>query len=159
MAKVGLIVNASASRDVRRLTSLARTIDVHETVNTVARVLRGLAGGRVEMVLFMPEPAHVVERAVDELAKIGFSLEGPAGLRLHAVELPDGPDAFDAAGTAAAAKGMAEAGVACVVTLGGDGTNRAVARGWPSVLVVPLPGGTNNAFAKLIDRNAVTPFS
>jgi len=58
---------------------------VHETVNAVARVLRGLAGGRVETVPFMLEPAHVVERAVDELAKTGFSLEGGAGLRVQAV--------------------------------------------------------------------------
>jgi hypothetical protein len=152
--KVGLIVNASASRDVRRLTSLARTIDVHERVNAAARVLRGLAAGRVRTVLFMPEPAHVVERAVDMLAAAGFSLDGRAGLRLRAVELPDGPEALDAAGTAAAATAMAEAGAACLVTIGGDGTNRAVARGWPSVLMVPLPGGTNNAFCTPIDPTA-----
>ena len=153
-SKVGLIVNASASRDVRRLTSLARTIDVHERVNATARVLRGLAAGRARTVLFMPEPAHVVERAVDMLAAAGFSLDGPAGLRLCPVELPDGPEALDAAGTTAAATAMAEAGVACIVTIGGDGTNRAVACGWPSAVVMPLPGGTNNAFCTPIDPTA-----
>src|SRR3990170_3850059 len=96
--KVGLIVNAGASRDVRRLTSLARTIDVHERVNAVARVLCGLVRGRVRTVLFMPEPAHVVERAVDMLGSAGFSLDGRDGLRLRAVELPEGPEALDAAG-------------------------------------------------------------
>ncbi len=151
---VGLIVNASASRDVRRLTSLARTIDVHERVNAVARVLRGLAAGRVRTVLFMPEPAHVVERAVDMLAAAGVSLDGRAGLRIRAVALADGPEALDAAGTAAAATAMAEAGAACLVTIGGDGTNRAVARGWPSAVVVPLPGGTNNAFCTPVDPTA-----
>jgi hypothetical protein len=151
---VGLIVNASASRDVRRLTSLARTIDVHERVNTIARVLRGLAAGGVRSVLFMAEPAHVVERAVDMLAAAGFSLDGRAGLRLRAVDFPDGPEALNAAGTAAAAKAMAETGVACLVTIGGDGTNRAVAHGWPSAVMVPLPGGTNNAFCTPIDPTA-----
>lgn len=92
---VGLVVNPNASRDVRRLTSLARTIDVHERVHTTSRMLLGLA----------------------------------------------------AAGTASAAAAMAAAGVNRVVTWGGDGTNRAVAIGWPNVLLVPLPGGTNNAFA------------
>lgn len=150
---VGLIVNASASRDVRRLTSLARTIDVHERVNVVARVLRGLAGGPVGTVLFMPEPAHVVERAVDLLAAAGFPEES-LGYRLQAVQLPSGPEALDAAGTASAARAMAEAGAACVVTIGGDGTNRAVASGWPSAVVVPLPGGTNNAFGTPIDPTA-----
>ena len=151
---VGLIVNASASRDVRRLTSLARTIDVHERVNTVARVLHGLVAARVRTVLFMPEPAHVVERAVDMLAAEGTSLDGRAGLRLQAVELPDGPEALDALGTTAAATAMEAAGAACLVTIGGDGTNRAVARGWPSAVVIPLPGGTNNAFCTPVDPTA-----
>ncbi len=152
--RVGLIVNATASRDVRRLTSLARTIDVHERVNAVARVLRGLAGGRVDTVLFMPEPAHVVERAVDMLAAAGYSLEGGTRLRVTSVDLPGGPEALDAAGTAAAAAMMAEAHVAVVVTIGGDGTNRAVVQGWPSAVLIPLPGGTNNAFGTPIDPTA-----
>jgi hypothetical protein len=151
--KVGLIVNANASRDVRRLTSLARTIDVHERVNTVARVLGGLAGGRVETVLFMPEPARVVERALDELAVIDPK-KARSGLDLRAVHLADGPEAMDASGTARAAAAMAEAGVECLVTIGGDGTNRAVVDGWPSAVLVPLPGGTNNAFATPIDPTA-----
>jgi hypothetical protein len=150
---VGLIVNASASRDVRRLTSLARTIDVHERVNVVARVLRGLVGGPVGAVLFMPEPAHVVERAVDLLAAAGFPRE-VLGYRLQAVQLPEGREALDAAGTASAARAMAAAGASCLVTVGGDGTNRAVACGWPSAVVVPLPGGTNNAFGMPIDPTA-----
>lgn len=151
--KVGLIVNASASRDVRRLTSLARTIDVHERVNTVARVLGGLAGGRVGTVLYMPEPARVVERALDQLAATDPE-KARAGLDLRAVRLENGPEAVDAAGTARAASAMAEAGVECLVTIGGDGTNRAVVDGWPSAVVIPLPGGTNNAFATPIDPTA-----
>lgn len=150
---VGLIVNASASRDVRRLTSLARTIDVHERVNVVARVLRGLVGGPVGRVLFMPEPAHVVERAVDLLAAAGIPEEA-LGYRLQAVRLPAGGEALDAAGTTSAARAMAEAGASCLLTIGGDGTNRAVAGGWPSAVVVPLPGGTNNAFGTPIDPTA-----
>jgi hypothetical protein len=152
--RVGLIANASASRDVRRITSLARTIDVHERVNTVARVLGGLAGAGVSTVLYMPERAHVVERAVDALAAAGFPLAAGDGPRLQAVHLPGGTEARDAAGTAAAAAAMAEAGAACIVTVGGDGTNRAVALGWPSAVVVALPGGTNNAFGTAIDPTA-----
>jgi hypothetical protein len=151
--KVGLIVNTSASRDVRRLTSLARTIDVHERVNTVARVLSGLVGGRVQTVLFMPEPARVVERALDQLAATDPG-KARAGLDLRAVRFENGPEAVDAAGTARAASAMAEAGVECLLTIGGDGTNRAVVDGWPSAVVIALPGGTNNAFATPIDPTA-----
>jgi hypothetical protein len=152
--RVGLIANASASRDVRRITSLARTIDVHERVNTVARVLRGLAGADVTTVFYMPEPAHVVERAVDALAAAGFAIDAGNGPALAAVSLPAGTEALDAAGTIAAAAAMARAGATCVVTIGGDGTNRAVARGWPNAVVVALPGGTNNAFGTPVDPTA-----
>lgn len=152
--RVGLIANAGASRDVRRITSLARTIDVHERVNTVARVLRGLAGARVGTVLYMPEPAHVVERAVDALAAAGFPLGSEGHTELVALPPAGGPEATDAAGTSSVATAMGLAGAGCIVTIGGDGTNRAIALGWPSAVVVALPGGTNNVFGTPIDPTA-----
>jgi predicted polyphosphate/ATP-dependent NAD kinase len=153
MATVGLVVNPGASRDVRRLTSLARTIDANEQVNTVARVLCGLAAGGVETVLFMPEPSHVVERARD-VAAAASAVTAWAPPRLVPVLLDGDGFAVDAAGTTAAAAAIAAAGAACVVTLGGDGTNRAVAAGWPDAVLIPLAGGTNNAFGMRLDPTA-----
>ena len=143
MQGVGLIVNAAAARDVRRLTSLARTIDVHERTSTVARILAGLLAGGATRIRYMPEPCHVVPRAIEALAAVGISID-PGRVDLRPVGLPG----------AAAAAAMSTDGVACVVTLGGDGTNRAVAAGWPDAVIVPLPGGTNNAFAVSIDPTA-----
>jgi hypothetical protein len=153
MASVGLVVNPSASRDVRRLTSLARTVDVHERANAVARALCGLAGGGVETVLYMPEPAHVVDRAQEALAATPAAAIA-TGVHLRPVALAGDGYAHDAAGTTAATVAMAEAGVACILTFGGDGTNRAVVAGWPDGVLVPLPGGTNNAFATAVDPTA-----
>ena len=48
--------------------------------------------------------------------------------------------------TVRAAGLMAESGVDCLVTLGGDGTNRAVARGCTSIPILPISTGTNNVF-------------
>jgi hypothetical protein len=138
---------------VRRITSLARTIDGNEQVNTVARVLCGLAAGGAEVVLFMPEPSHVVERARDLLAAAS-ALATWAPPRLRAVSLGGDGYATDAAGTSAAAAAIAAAGAACLVTVGGDGTNRAVATGWPDGVLIPLAGGTNNAFGTRIDPTA-----
>jgi len=178
---VGLVVNPSASRDIRRLTSLARTIDVHERVNQVARILQGLSAsdrllpGGVGLVRYMPESCRVVERAHAEIVRAGldgderadpaFPAGGgspadghlPARVRAPgrglAVEpvLPAGSLADDAAGTTGAAAALARTGAACVVTVGGDGTNRAVAMGWPDAVLCAVAGGTNNAFAPAID--------
>ncbi|RME83691.1 MAG: ATP-NAD kinase, partial [Caldilineae bacterium] len=50
-----------------------------------------------------------------------------------------------------AAQAMREAGVGCIVTLGGDGTNRVVARGCGDVPLVPISTGTNNVFPVMIE--------
>ena len=46
---------------------------------------------------------------------------------------------------------MAEMGVGCIVTLGGDGTNRAVSKGCGDVPLVPISTGTNNVFPYMIE--------
>jgi predicted polyphosphate/ATP-dependent NAD kinase len=50
-----------------------------------------------------------------------------------------------------AARIMQEMGVDCIVTLGGDGTNRVVARGCGDIPLVPISTGTNNVFPKMIE--------
>lgn len=151
MASVGLIANPGASHDLRRLTSLARTIGVHERANAVARLLGGLIAGGVDTIWYMPEPAGVVEQAVEFLA----AANGRADHASRPVLRPalDQP-ATDAAGTARAAAAMARAGIACLITHGGDGTHRAAVSGWPEAVILPLPGGTNNAFALPIEPTA-----
>jgi len=42
-------------------------------------------------------------------------------------------------------------GAGCIITLGGDGTNRAVARGCGTVPVIPISTGTNNVFPTFIE--------
>jgi predicted polyphosphate/ATP-dependent NAD kinase len=148
---VGLVVNPVAACDVRRLTSLARNVDVHHRVNIVARVLRGLAAAGVDDVHFMAEPCQLVERAGTLLAGALPSAGRTPSLR----PIPSPGTAVDWRGTVAAAAWLAEAGTPCVVTVGGDGTNRAVALGWPDVVFAPFPGGTNNAFAPSVDPTVV----
>ena len=46
---------------------------------------------------------------------------------------------------------MEQAGVGCVITLGGDGTNRAVATGSKSIPMVAISTGTNNVFPAMIE--------
>jgi len=148
---VGLVVNPVAARDVRRLTSLARNVDLHERVNIVARVLRGLAAAGVDDVRFMAEPCQVVERAWTSLAGALPSAGRTPSMR----PIPSPGPAVDWRGTVEAAAWLAEARMPCVVTVGGDGTHRAVALGWPDAVFAPFPGGTNNAFAPPVDPTVV----
>jgi len=147
MPIVGLISHSGAAQDVRRLTSLARTIDVHERVNVAARILAGLAATRDMCVYYLDEPTRIIDRACAMLAAQGPG--GPLDAR------PVGPlGARNATDTRACAAALALAGARCVITHGGDGTNRAVASGWPDAVIIPLPGGTNNAFASCVDPTA-----
>jgi ATP-NAD kinase len=50
-----------------------------------------------------------------------------------------------------AARAMAGAGVGVIVTLGGDGMNRLVAVGAGETPLLPIPAGTNNAFAEPVE--------
>ena len=147
MSVVGLVTHSGAAQDVRRITSLARTIDVHERVNITARVLAGLAAVPGVRVLYLSEPTRLVERALAALAAL------PETTAVDARPVA-GTEGRGAAQTRSAAAALADAGAACVVTFGGDGTNRAVAAGWPDAVIVALAGGTNNAFAQSVDPTA-----
>lgn len=147
MPVVGLVTHSGAAQDVRRLTSLARTIDVHERVNVVARILAGIAAVPGARVRYLPEPTRVVERALAALGAIPGA--GPIDARPAGDVL-----ARDAGQTRTTAEALAAGGARCVVTYAGDGTNRAVAAGWPGAVIVPLAGGTNNAFALCADPTA-----
>jgi len=53
--------------------------------------------------------------------------------------------------SALAAKLMREMGVGSIIVLGGDGTNRMVAKGCGNVPLVPISTGTNNVFPFLVE--------
>ena len=42
-------------------------------------------------------------------------------------------------------------GVACIITLGGDGTNRVVAKACKETPLLPISTGTNNVFPFMIE--------
>ncbi|HEU5432664.1 MAG TPA: NAD(+)/NADH kinase, partial [Thermomicrobiales bacterium] len=50
-----------------------------------------------------------------------------------------------------AAKRMADLGAGAIVTIGGDGTNRVVAKGCGDVPLTPISTGTNNVFPTMVE--------
>lgn len=120
-------------------------VDLHRRVNLVARVLAGVAAAGSVEVLYMPDTYGIVEQAARAYTTSSASAASVSRL------VPVGEVATSAAGTANAARAMRDAGAGCVITIGGDGTHRAVAMGWPDVVFASLPAGTNNAFASSVD--------
>jgi predicted polyphosphate/ATP-dependent NAD kinase len=136
---VGLIANPAAGRDIRRLTARASVVPNHEKASIVRRLLHGLAAAGVDTVVYLADNAGIVATAIDggrpplAMDALDFRAHGWAS------------DSTDAAGL------LAAAGVGAIVTLGGDGTNRAVAAACGDVPLVAISTGTNNVFPTMVD--------
>ena len=139
MPLVGMIANPAASKDIRRLVAQGRVVPDWEKVNTLKRALLGLQAVGIDRVVAMPDSSHLVARARDD---VNLSLE---------LESLDMPALYTEGDTVRAAQMMEEMGVGCVITLGGDGTNRAVAKGSASIPIVAVSTGTNNVFPTMIE--------
>ena len=139
MALVGIIANPAASKDIRRLVAQGRVVPDWEKVNIVRRALLGLQSVGIDRVLAMPDSSHLVQRAADDPH---LSVE---------VDLLQMTALFNEGDTVRAAAAMAAEGVNCVITLGGDGTNRAVAKGSRDMAMVAISTGTNNVFPVMVE--------
>ncbi len=139
MALVGIVANPAASKDIRRLVAQGRVVPDWEKVNIVRRALLGLQSVGIDRVLAMPDSSHLVRRAADDPH---LSME---------VDLLQMTALYNEGDTVRAAAAMAEQGVNCVITLGGDGTNRAVAKGSCDMAMVAISTGTNNVFPVMVE--------
>jgi hypothetical protein len=139
LALVGIIANPAASKDIRRLVAQGRVVPDWEKVNIVRRALLGLQSVGVDRVLAMPDSSHLVQRAADD-PHLSVEVEL---LRMSAL--------YNEGDTVRAAAAMSEQGVDCVITLGGDGTNRAVAKGTCELPMVAISTGTNNVFPVMVE--------
>ena len=127
---IGLVVNPRAGRDIRRLVARAGMVSGPDKMLQLRRVIAGTqALGYVPLYLVADE---------DGLAQRVASEEAVATL-LPGSPRPEGADA-----TATAIRQLEEAGVDVLAVIGGDGTQRQVAKAAPAVPVLPLAGGTNN---------------
>ena len=134
MTTVGIIANPVSGRDVRRLMANAARSSVADKVTIIRRVAIGAAQAGAKRLLVLPDPHSLCKRALSTL-HLGLEVEEIVVPRTH-----------DERETIAAAGVLRDEGAGAVVVLGGDGTNRMVATGWPDATIVPLSTGTNNVF-------------
>jgi hypothetical protein len=121
------------------LVAHASVFDNNEKINIVRRVLLGLDAVGVERVWFMPDYYGIGERALHGIT-----------LSLDARPL-DMPTEWTQEDSTRAAAQLREMGARVIVTLGGDGTNRAVAKASGDIPLAPLSTGTNNVFPTLME--------
>lgn len=139
MTHVGIIANPASGKDIRRIVAYGSVFDNHEKVQIVRRVLLGLAAVGVVRVSYMPDYYGIIDRALDGL---------DMNLKMDRLEFYLNMDHRD---STEAARLMAGESAGCIITLGGDGTNRVVAKGAGSVPIMPISTGTNNVFPFMIE--------
>lgn len=139
MPTVGIIANPASGKDIRRLVAHGSVFDNQEKVNILRRILLALDAVGVGQAIFMPDYYGLGMRALDGLK---LSLAG---------SFLDMPVRNNDQDSSEAAQRFRELDVGCIITVGGDGTNRAVAKGCGQVPLVPISTGTNNVFPSMIE--------
>ncbi len=139
MSLVGIIANPASGKDIRRLVAFGSVFDNQEKVRMVRRILLGIKAAGVDRIGYMPDYYGIVERAMD-----GLKLK----LETECLQFETKVDHRD---STRAARVLAERNAGCIVTLGGDGTNRVVAKGSGEVPLLPISTGTNNVFPVMIE--------
>jgi len=135
---VAVAVNPASGKDVRRLVARASVMDNQEKCAIVRRLIVGAIGAGARHFVHLPDSHGIAKAAFSDFN----------GIDVHVVPAPSTGSALD---TTLGAAACLEAGCAIVVTLGGDGTNRAFVKGWRDVPLLPISTGTNNVFPRLIE--------
>jgi predicted polyphosphate/ATP-dependent NAD kinase len=140
VSAVGIVPNPASGKDIRRLVAHGSVFDNHEKANIVGRLLLGLEAVGVERAWIMPDSFGIGLRALEDIRL--------STLQAALLDLPVTHTSVD---TERAARRLVDLGVGCIVTLGGDGTNRLVARATREVPLMAVSTGTNNVFPTMVE--------
>lgn len=143
MVSIGIIANPASGKDIRRLVSHATVIDNNEKINIVERIILGAQTLGVDRVYMMPDSYNMGYRVEDKLNvcdELKCEINVINMMRIDGIE-----------DTIRAAEFMEENHVGCIVTLGGDGTNRAVAKKVKDVPLISISTGTNNVYPVMLE--------
>ena len=105
----------------------------------VARIAAGADSVGVNEIYIVDEPFRIASMALDWM---------PLKAKVVTLEIELHHDATD---TERAVRAFVGEGVEVIVSLGGDGTNRIIARSAPQLELIPLSTGTNNVFPLMVE--------
>jgi hypothetical protein len=140
---IGIIANPSSGKDIRRLVSQATVFDNMEKVNIVQRIVSVIYSAGLNDIYMMPDAFYMSHKVTASIKK---SMKIDVDIKLLEIEF--GNDQYD---STQAARLLCEMGASCIVTLGGDGTNRAVAKACGDIPLIPVSTGTNNVFPIMLE--------
>ncbi|NLY71052.1 MAG: ATP-NAD kinase [Clostridiales bacterium] len=143
MASIGIIANSASGKDIRRLVAHATVFNNNEKTNIIKRVVLSAQELGVDKVIIMPE-FYQMGSVVKNRLELSKELKCE-------IEIADFELDHDLTDSVKAIKYMEDKGVGCVVTLGGDGTNRAVAKAVKNVPLITISTGTNNVYPDMIE--------
>ncbi len=142
MSKVGIIANPAAGKDIRRLVAYASITGNREKTDMARRVILGIDSTGVDEIMIMPDYSGLGSGALAGLGRKNIR----AKISILDMEINGTQEDSTAAMIL-----MDKLGVDCTVTLGGDGTNRAVVKGNRSIPLVAVSTGTNNVFPVMVE--------
>jgi hypothetical protein len=136
---VGIIANPASGKDIRRLVAHASSFDNNEKINIVRRALLAMDAIGVREVWHLPDLYAIVPRA-HQGTRLSLAIN-----ELPMEMLGNASDSYEAA------RRLVDLGAEVIITLGGDGTNRIVAKGCGDVPLVAISTGTNNVFPRMVE--------
>lgn len=136
---IGIVANPQSGRDIRRLIAHASVFDNMEKVNIVERLLTVFGDLGVKNVVAMPDGFGIVNSAIYQLGTVKTNVQF-----LQMSIMDSWEDTYEAAR-------IMKDECDVIVVIGGDGTNRIVAKVVDSTPIVPISTGTNNAFPYMIE--------
>ena len=139
MKPVAIIANPASGKDIRRLVAHGSVVPNSEKVNIIRRVFMGLDSMGIEEVFVMPDHYGIGHKALEGL-----------DLSLKVTILDMIPENTQDDSTRAAELSV-EKGAACLIVLGGDGTNRVVAKASDYTPLLSVATGTNNVFSSMVE--------
>ncbi|MCE2406224.1 MAG: NAD(+)/NADH kinase [Pseudomonadales bacterium] len=128
---IGIIANPASGKDIRRLTARASVFDNQEKSAIVRRCVAGIEGLCPDARIHYYPDSHQITAA----ALVGSELSS------QPIDMKKTGTSQD---STEAARHLRHASV--VISLGGDGTNRAIGKSLGDVPLIALSTGTNNAF-------------
>jgi len=138
-APIGIVVNPSSGKDIRRLVARASVFDNREKSAIVRRALVGAFNAGAKHFAYMDDSHNIAGSAIEEL---GDSIKA---VKIVGTKMASSMD------TELAATALEKLGCIATLILGGDGTSRVFVKGWRDSVLLPVSTGTNNVFPRFAE--------